>query len=179
MNPSKSGSRPSIQEILSVQGLQNDLQKSGMSERDVADLLGPIIGLPGGVFYAVMKVGEAAGKALNIKSSKRIEQIFPYNYTYVVLSLVLSLRTSKNEIVALYDTHRGAIVEAKQPVDIFSLGGSLLFEIIDEGPTRVLVIGVSQIRGQMFDWEKGRRAMQQVFDNTEQHLRRMTSHAIE
>ncbi|MDL1970304.1 MAG: hypothetical protein LWW94_04895 [Candidatus Desulfofervidaceae bacterium] len=150
-----------------------------MSERDVANLLGPIVGLPGEVFYAVMKVGETLGKALNLKSSKRIERIFPYSYTYVVLFLVLFLRASQNKIVGLYDTPRGAIVEAKLPVDIFSLGGSLLFERVDEGPTRMLVIGVSQVKGQMFDWGKGKRAIKQIFDNTEQHLRRMTSCTME
>lgn len=106
MNKSKSGNRTSIQEILTGLNLQNDLEKSGMSERDVANFLSAIAGIPSGVFYGSMKVGETMGRALNIKSSKRVEKIFPYDYVNVVFSLVLSLRSLDMEIIALHDTYK-------------------------------------------------------------------------
>ena len=162
MNHSKSsssGSRPSIQEILTGLNLRNNLQKSGMSERDVAGFLSTFAGIPSDLFFGSMKVGETIGRTLNIKSSKKVEKIFPYNYINVVFFLVLSLQSLEMELIALHDTHRGAFIETKLPIDIFSLGGSLVFEVIEEAPSRILVIGISEIRGQMFDWGKGKRSL--------------------
>jgi len=179
MNKSKSGNRTSIQEILTGLNLQNDLEKSGMSERDVANFLSAIAGIPSGVFYGSMKVGETMGRALNIKSSKRVEKIFPYDYVNVVFSLVLSLRSLDMEIIALHDTYNGSFIEIKLPVDIFSFGGSLLFEVIEEAPSQILVIGISEIRGQMFDWGKGKRNLNRILDKTDQYLQKITIQEIE
>jgi hypothetical protein len=170
MSPTNSKKRPSIQEILTTANLKADVSGSEMSESDIAGLLAPISGLSKNLFLLSMKAGNALGKTLNIKSSKKIETEFPYSYPSVVRALVIALGSLQNEIVALFDTPKGAFIEAKLPTDLFSLGGSLTFEIIDQAPTRVRILGASEIKGQRFDWGKGKRSLQQIFEKTHKYV---------
>lgn len=172
MYPNTPGQRPSIRDILAGQNIQGGT--GGMTDREVADLLAPFSSLSGDAFYASMKAGQALGTRLGIKSNKHVERGFPVSYPTTVLALVLALRRLNREITALFDTSRGGVIEARMPTDMFSLGGSLSFEIIDAGPPQTLVQGVAEIKGQIFDWGKSVRALNETFDTATEYARRMT-----
>jgi hypothetical protein len=175
MNSTKPQKRLSIRDILAADAPKMEAVKSGMSEKEVADLLAPIAGLSTALLQLSFKTGEALGETLGIKSGKKVEKVFSYPYVSVVRALVLALGSLKHQITALFDTPRGCAIEAKLPTDIFSLGGSLFFEIVEEGTSQVRIIGSSEIRGQMFDWGKGKRALRGVFDKIE-HYSNLLSH---
>jgi len=166
--------RPAIREIVS--GQASYTPAAGISEKEMADLLAPLANLSSGNFYLAMKAGEALGKAMGIKSTRQLQKIFParYQYTSVVLACVLALRHLQDEIVSLYDTPRGSIIELKMPTDLWSFGGMLTIEFIDEGPSGIVVNGESEIKGQVFDWGKGKRTLEEIFRATERYLKRLT-----
>ena len=168
-------SRPSIRDI--VAGQVNYTPSAGMSEKDLANLLAPLTQLSGNSFFLSMKAGEALGKAMGMKSSKQLQKIFPgpYQYATAVLACILAIRHMGREIISLFDTPRGSVIEIKLPVDVISFAGTLTIEIIDESPSRIVLNGTTEIQGQKFDWGKGKRALEQVFESTEQYLRRLTT----
>jgi pSer/pThr/pTyr-binding forkhead associated (FHA) protein len=172
----KAPQRPPIREIVS--GQANYTPAAGMSEKELADLLAPLAKLSSGNYYIAMKAGEALGKAMGIKSTKQLSKQFPphYQYTSVVLACILALRHLQNEIVSMYDTPRGSVVELKMATDLWSFGGMLTIEFIDEGPSGIVVNGESEIRGQMFDWGKGKRSIEEIFNQTERYLKRLTGY---
>lgn len=169
--------RLSIRTILSSDELRKSPDKSGNSEEDVAKLIAPIVGIPSGVFQLSMKLGDALGKKLNLKSSKKVEKILPNPYVLVVRATAAAIGSLKYEITNLLDTPQGSAIEAKLPLDIFSLGGSLLFEIIEQGTSLVHIIGSSEIKGQLFDWGKGKRSLQDVFDKIDQYVNLLSPRA--
>ncbi|MGH2514249.1 MAG: hypothetical protein ACRDHP_01200 [Ktedonobacterales bacterium] len=172
MYPNTPGRRPSIREILAGQNIQG--AGGGMSEHEIANLLAPFTALSGDMFYASMKAGQALGNRLGIKTGKQLSRGFPVPYPTTVLALVLALRRLDKEITAIFDTPRGSSVEAKLPTDLFSMGGTMSFEIIDAGPPQTIIQGSAEIKGQIFDWGKTARALNEVFDTATDYARRMT-----
>lgn len=172
-SPNASGRRPTVREILASQFIQEGGGKAGMSEKDVADILAPLGGLEGGVLFAGMKIGESVGKGLGLKSAKSLERVFPYPYPKVVLALFLALKHLEREVAAAYDTKTGCAIEAKLPVDWFSLGGQLTFDVTDEEAAGTRVAAASEVRGQLFDWGKGKRALAEILDQADGYLRRL------
>lgn len=162
--------RPRVRDILAGD-LEGVVAAGGMTEKEVAELLAPIAGgLSGNLFQVAMKVGEATGKSLNVASRKSVDQVFSAPYTHVVRSLGLALASLRYQPTLLFDTQRGSVIETQMPTDIFSLGGSLQFEVVDEGG-QAHVLAASEVRGQMFDWGKGTRALTEVIRKTEDYLR--------
>ena len=93
----------------------------------------------------------------------------------IVLAFVLAFRHLEREIVAYYDTAHGSVIEVKLPVDVLAYAGTLSIEFIDESPSRILINGATEIAGQMFDWGKGKRALEEVFETAAHYLTRMTN----
>ena len=176
MNPIEPKGRPSIRDILSPDGLRTEVGKSGMSEKEVAQLLAPIPGLRE-LFELSMKVGKGVGTALGISRKSGKTKVFASPYPSIVRATALALGSLGQEITALFDTPRGSTIEARLPIDIFSFGGSLLLEIVEEGVSEVCIIGSSEIKGQMFDWGKGKRALREVFDKIERYVPPLFPHA--
>jgi len=166
MNPNQ---RPSIRDILSSDDLRTEAGRAGMSEQDVVDLLVPIAGLPSNLFHLFMKIGEGVGKAVGLKSCEQDEKAFSCPYSLVVRATAWALSSLGHEIKALCDTPQGSAIQARLPIDIFSLGGSLLC-VIEEGRSEVRIMGFSEIEGQMLDWGKGKRALREVFDKIERYV---------
>ena len=180
---SETGERLPVREILAGQNLEN-AGKSGLSDHDITELMGYFSGVPGSVFRAA----ESVAKTLGVKTpicKKEVRRVFTSGYGNSVLSLALSLRSLDREFMAIYDTARGTIIETGLPRNILymMLGidkGHLIFEIIDKGPSRTLVIGTSEIEStnrmafRLTDLGRGKRALREVFHKTEIYLHRIT-----
>lgn len=175
MNMVNDTKRPSIREILAIDEFKNELSEAGMSEQEVADFLGPIAGLSSGLFQLTMKAGDALGKTLNLGTRKKMEKAFSLDYALTVRAIALALESLGHKITMAFDTSRGSFIEATLPIDIFSLGGSLSFEIVEEGTSSIQVIGQAEIKGQLFDWGKSRRVLNGVFEKVERYANLLRS----
>jgi len=177
LNPTEPRKRSSVQEILAADISTVARNRQGMSEKELAELMSPLSGLPSSVLHLTFKTGEAIGKTLGVKCTKKVERVFLCPYESVVRAMILSLGSFEHQIAAVFDTPRGCVIEAKLPVDIFSLGGSLFFEIVEERDSHVQIAGSSEISGQMFDWGKGKRALQGILDKAQQYSN-LLSHGV-
>lgn len=169
---SQPSGRPSIKTILAeVAG--GEVHGSGMSDADYG-ALGAIAGIPAPLAGMALAASEALGTRLNIESKKTAERTFDAPYEPVVKAFLLALQAQKLRLSVAFDAAHGACVEAELQNDMFSRGGTLSFSITDAGASTT-VAGTSEIKGQMFDWGKGNRALAGLFDNTERYLREINA----
>jgi hypothetical protein len=146
-----------------------------MSEKSIADVLSSLVDESKEAFLLHMKTGEALGKALKFKSKKTVERTFDYEYAKVARALAISLGSLNPQFGVVFDTPTGAVIETRLPKDFFSLGGTVMLQLVEEDPSRVKIIGTSEIKGQLFDWGKGKRALNDIFDKTEQFLQMLSA----
>lgn len=167
------GDRPKVRDILTREELEGLAHDAGMSDEDLAKMLGPLTGLAGGAMQMAMSAGDAfwSGRGLKTVKSERLE--LAASYPVAVRSLVFALTGLGREIKAAFDTAEGAYFETDLPGDIFSRGGTLQFDVIERGAGAVELIGASEIKGQVFDWGKGKRALNDVFEKTQGFARRL------
>jgi hypothetical protein len=168
-----SGGRPKIRDILTREELEGLAHDAGMSDADLAKMLGPLTGLAGGALQMAMSAGDAfwSGRGLKTVKSARLE--LAASYPVAVRSLVFALTSLEREITAAFDTAAGAYIETDLPSDVFSRGGTLQFDVIERGAATVELVGASEIKGQIFDWGKGKRALNDVFEKTGAFARRL------
>jgi hypothetical protein len=170
---SGTGGRPGVREILTAEELKGLAADAGMSEADLAKALAPISGLPGAVVQIGMEAGGALGRSFGFKSRKTAELSLACSYTAAVRGLVFALSSLRYGLTAMFDTPRGAYVEARLPGDIFSTGGALQFDVEELGPGRIKMAAASEIKGQVFDWGKGKRALADTFEKTQMFAARL------
>jgi hypothetical protein len=165
--------RPRIHEILTPDELKGLASDAGMSTDQIAKLLGPLSGLPSGAFQVSIEAGNAIGRSLGFKSSKSAETLLACDYPCAVRALVFALTGQKYALTTAFDTPHGAYFEAQLPNDLFALGGTLQLDLAEAGPGQIRLSGTSEIRGQMFDWGKGKRALADVFAKTQAFAARL------
>jgi hypothetical protein len=147
--------------------------EAGMSDGDLAKVMGAVSGLPAPVAQGVLSLGDAMGKALGLKSNFVVIHTCATPYTTAVRGLLLALRATKHGINAAFDSPKGAYVEAQLPRDFFSLGGTVQFDISETANDTASISAKSEIQGQKFDWGKGKRALNEVFAKADQFARRL------
>jgi hypothetical protein len=158
--------RPRLRDILAGDDWMKIGADAGMSVTEIAKALAPLSGLSAGMYAAVLTAGDSLAHKLGVKNSKRVEQRFAVPYPILVRALVLALHSQRYAIMALFDTPNGAFIEAQLPNDFRSLGGVLRFDVVEERANAMHVVAASEIR-QMFDWGKGKQALNAVLDKTE------------
>ena len=165
--------RPAIRDILTREDLEGLAHDAGMSDADLAKMLGPLSGLAGGALQMAMSAGEAFWSGRGLKTVKSASFELAVSYPVAVRALVFALTGLGREIKAAFDTAEGAYFETDLPGDIFSRGGTLQFDVIERGAAAVELVGASEIKGQIFDWGKGKRALNDVFEKTQAFARRL------
>lgn len=140
-----------------------------MTIDDVGQALAPFSGTPD-LFTPLLKVSDALWSNLGVQGTKRFCQEFQGAYPQVAARLIQALTHHRCSITALGDTATGCFIEAKQPADVFSLRGTLAADVIAVSPELVRVEVASETKGQLFDWGKGRRLIEQIFDRTRYYL---------
>lgn len=171
--PGETASRPRIHDILTADELKGLARDAGMSESDLAKAMAPIAGLPSGVMQVAIQAGDAFGRSFGFKSVKTAELALAASYPAAVRGLVFALSGLGYAVTTAFDTPGGAYFEAQLPRDFFSMGGTLQFDLADRGANNVQIAGTSEIRGQKFDWGKGKRALGDVLAKTETFARRL------
>lgn len=118
----------------------------------------------------VMSVSDSLWKSVGIKNQTRITQKFATDYEKGVVALIDAIINHDNLIATLLDTAGGCFMRATLPVDVLSLGGTLAFQVIEASENEIEVIAASEVRGQLFDFGKGKRAIEQIFSRTSENL---------
>lgn len=95
------------------------------------------------------------------------------SYPAAVRGLVLALTSLRYTLTSAFDTPAGAYIEVEMPGDFFSHAGTLQFDLVDQGENQIALAGASEIKGQLVDWGKGKRALNEVFEKTALFARRL------
>ena len=163
---------PSVQSICEAYGVAPSAKSQGMTIDDVGKALATLSATPE-VFTPLLKMSDALWSNLGIRGSKRFSQEFPAAYSQVAARFLQALAHHNCSVTALWDTATGCFIEAKQPADVLSLRGTLGADVIAVSPNLVRVEVAAETCGQIFDWGKGRRLVDQVFDRTRFYLTKM------
>jgi hypothetical protein len=167
--------RPTIRDIIAMDWGDPTSNNDGISEGELAKMMGSVAGM-GAVFGRItLAFGDAVGRSMGLKSSTRIERSCHVPYVAAVRSLLLALRAMRHGLAAAVDTPRGSFVEARLPTDMFSVGGTVQFEIVEGEDGSVTLSAQSDIKGQKYDWGKGKRTLNEVLDKAEDFARRLNA----
>ena len=173
MSSAETNQRASVQEILAEQGIRTKDGASGDSKSTITTGLAGGAGMDKSDFLGAVLVGEQLGKSLGLSSKKEVSRRFRDPYEIVLKAMVMAMTAGDTGLTAATDTRRGAILMGGMPSDILSLGGRVEFDVMDLGEDGAEVIGASEIKGQMFAWGKGKRALNGVLDEAERLARRL------
>ena len=171
--PAEPDGRPKIRDILTDDEMEGMASDAGMSEEQIAKVAAPMSGMSVGQFQMVAAAGRALGEKLGMKSNSAAELSLACSYTAAVRALVFALSSCGYGLTTAFDTPAGAYFEAELPSDLLAYGGSLQFDVVEQGENAVQLKGASEIPGQMYDWGKGKRALAAVFEKTEAFARRL------
>jgi hypothetical protein len=169
----KGRERPAIRDILT--GQTDYKPSSGMSASEFADLLAPLVDQSSASLLLYMAAAGAIVKAIAGKEINRLKKVFPgpYEYTAIVLAFALAFRKMELEIISLYDTAYGSVLEGKLSKSLLSVGeGTITFVFIDESPARIAVDASTEMKG--LDWGMSKRALEEIFEWGEQYVKRIT-----
>ena len=172
MSDDKSKDRVSVRTILDREGLNRTDGDKGMSETAVATGLAGLGKQSKGAFLGIMMGSKALGEGLGLSSRKGVSRVFREPYPTVLRALVVVMAGGSTGLTLAVDTRRGAYLKGTLPSDMLSGAGEVEFDVQDLGDAGVEIIGKSKIKGQMFAWGKGRRALNAVLDEATDMVRR-------
>jgi hypothetical protein len=164
--------RPKIHDIVTAEELKGMATDAGMSEEMMGKMLGPLLGLPGAGGEAAVSALESIGKSLGFKTEKTARLDLACAYPAAVRALVFALSSQRYGLTTAFDTPHGAYFEAMLPRNIWSSPGTLQFDLVEQGPDAVQLTGASEI-DQVYDWGKGKRALNGVMEKVEEFARRL------
>ncbi len=165
--------RPSIKAMLTEESRLAVLQSLRLSQQDILESQRRIASLPCTWITDaenVLKVHRGGWRSFT-----SIIETYPHDYASMAICLALALRHANRKLMALYDIPQGAVIEAKLAGDFWSWPGRLRFGIFDQSASFTYVIATAEIKGQLYDWGKGRRVLEQVMWETERLLRTLTT----
>ena len=149
-------------------------REGGLSEEAIAKVMGPLLGgISGSAAQIAMVAGESLYVSMGLKTSKTAELSLAASYGAAVRGLVFALTSLGHDIITAFDTPAGAYFEAELPRDFLSRPGTLQFDVTEQGPNAVLIAAASEVKGQVYDWGKGKRALAAVLEKTEAFARRL------
>lgn len=99
---------------------------------------------------------------LGIRTGKVRNEIFPSPSGNLLLSVLCSLASHGQTIRKVEQGEDGCLLEAAIPSDIWSFEGDLLITVRRNHPG-TFVEGATNIKGQLFDWGKSKRCLNELF----------------
>ncbi len=172
MSEGQAADRVSVRTILEQEGLSRVAGATGMSESKMAKGLAALGGQSTGMFLGSMIIGKAAANILGFRSKKQVRRVFREPYPTVLRALAVTMTGGSTGLTLAVDTRLGAYLKGTLPSDVFSGAGAVEFDVHDLGKDGTEVIGQSEIKGQMYAWGKGRRALNTVLDEAAEMIRR-------
>ena len=99
---------------------------------------------------------------LGIKTGKADSRFIARPAGEVLVALLCSLARHGREVREAQQTPDGCIIVASLPSDLLALEGDLIIAVARR-PEGVQVEAHTDIKGQMFDWGKSRRCLEELF----------------
>ncbi len=166
-----SPARPGVRGILTPEAIRSVATDVGMSELEIAEEYVPGGGAGTAVFYVGMKGGEALARVFRLRCRKTAQVSLDCGYVTAVRSLFFTLADLRYGPIEATDTPDGCRFGARLPADHLSFAGTLEFQVADQGQ-RTTITGTSVI-GQLFDWGKGLKTLNNVFALTDTLAQRL------
>ena len=149
---------PGVRDTIERHARQAPKRMSGEQFLALADKLVPLgvsmEGLAGVVQPLYARLGIKTGK-------QRAEQV-PAPVGRVMVRALCSLARHGQTLRGVTQAADGCLLEATLPSDVFSLAGELVVSVRRSG-SQAEVSGATRIPGQLFDWGKSNRCLDQLF----------------
>lgn len=117
-------------------------------------------------FAAIAKIGQSWNTKLGMKTGKQRCEFFPQPPGQVLVSVLCSLARHGRKLKQVRQIDGGCVVESELGSDMFSLTGNVMVTVRRHGVGTV-VEAATHIPGQLFDWGKSSRCLEQIM--TEAH----------
>jgi hypothetical protein len=112
-------------------------------------------------FTAIAKIGQPLNASLGIKTGKQRSESFQLPPGLVLVSVLCSLARHGMKLKHARQIDDGCVLEAEMGSDMFALAGNLTVTVRRQaGGT--LVEAATHIPGQLFDWGKSARCLEQI-----------------
>lgn len=134
----------------------------------------PPITSSGVSFDKMMKSIVAQMPGLPFTATGHVELVLSCSYAAMVKAIFLAVQGSKRDVISYHDESWGVRIvttlDKSTPVQL----GSLTFDITDESPALVRVIGVAETKRTPFDFGRGKRLANDVLTRAIKNLDAMT-----
>jgi hypothetical protein len=149
---------PGVRESIEHHAQQAPKRLTGEQFLKLADKL-----LPTGVpLETVASVVQPLYARLGIKTGKERTQSIPVPVARVIVRTLCSLARNGQRIRHVTQATDGCLLEAVLPSDLFALEGGLLVTVRRTG-LQAEVSAATHIAGQLYDWGKSKRCLNQLF----------------
>lgn len=167
-NSSLSDQRPLIKALLLDEKSETTFQEIGLSEIKVTAIRKYISSLPCKYVTDTTKILrdlslEGGGPVFG--TYERTSKVFSVEYSQLVLCLIVALWNARREIVALYDTQQGAIIQTRLAMNFWSWPMHLSFEVVDEVGSFARLTGATVVKRQLYDWGRGKNTLDDTIKN--------------
>lgn len=114
---------------------------------------------------AIVKFAQPLHAKLGVKTGKRREQLFDLPPGVVLTGVLCSLARHGQQVKATQSHPDGSTITAELPSDVFALAGTMTVTVRRSG-AGTAVEASTHIPGQMFDWGKSQRRLEQLLSET-------------
>ncbi len=140
---------------------QSSLASRRLSGEELLGLYDKIVS-PAVPLEKIAAVVQPIYAALGIGTGKRRTEVVSASPGRVMVRSLCSLARHGQELRAVRQAEDGCLLEARLPSDLWSLEGDLLVTVRRHA-TGTEVEAVTKIKGQLFDWGKSRRCLEQLY----------------
>jgi hypothetical protein len=149
---------PGVRETIDRHAQQATKRMTGEQFLKLADKLVPL-GVP---LEGVAAVVQPLYARMGIKTGKQRTHHVQAPVGRVIVRALCSLARRGQPLRGVTQAVDGCLLEAALPSDLFSLEGDLLVSVRRTG-SQAEVCGATRIRGQLYDWGKSNRCLDQLF----------------
>ena len=101
---------------------------------------------------------------LGVRTGKKRTELLPLPGGRIIVGVLCSLARGGQNLRKVEQAEDGCLLEAAIPSDIWSFEGDL-FITVKHHPPGTLVEAAAVIKGQLFDWGKSKRCLEQLFSD--------------
>jgi hypothetical protein len=124
--------------------------------------------LTGGVpMTLIASIAQPISEKLGLKMSKTRSGRMPEPVGRIIVAVLCSLARSGQKLGQVVQVENGCTLHAAMPSDMWSLKGDLVVAVRAEGNLTLVEAGLT-IPGQVYDWGKSQRALNQLFSDLTQ-----------
>jgi hypothetical protein len=152
---------PEVRDRIARSAVQSPKRMSGEKFLELCDkALGSLVG--GVPLATVSQFAQPLYAKLGVKTGKSRCEVAAVKPGAVIASVLCSLARHGRQVRKVHQLSDGCIFEATLASDMWSFAGDLIVTVSRQ-PRGTLVEAEAVIKGQLFDWGKSRRALEELF----------------